>query len=75
MVQGAIDRYDNQEQKRQDKGNVINFIIIDIILLLYNTMDQGRSDRFKRWFRKERLMLHVIDHGAMNRHALQEHAR
>jgi len=32
-------------------------------------MDQGRSDGFKRWFRKERLILQVLDHGAMYRHA------
>ena len=54
MVQGAIDRYDNQEQKRQDKGNVINFIIIDIILLLYNAHDGSGKERWIQAMVQER---------------------
>jgi len=64
MDQGAIDI-----RSRSGKMKVtllINYYIHNIIILLYNTHDGSGKERWK---------VQVTDHGAMDWHALQEHAR
>ena len=61
MDQGAIDIRSGSGKMKVTL--LINYYIHNVILLLYNTHDGSG---------KERWMIQLADHGAMDRHALQE---